>query len=178
MEAYADGDATAFSPLYDALAPRLYGFALRQLRDRGKAEELVQETMLSIHRARGSFRRGADVVPWAFAIARRLSIDGLRRYQLELATLEEDECQLSGFVAETPADADQWLFAKELAVRLEAELRTLPESQRVAFELLRREGLSHVQAAEALGTTVNSVKLRAHRAYERLKTALRPGDSK
>jgi RNA polymerase sigma-70 factor (ECF subfamily) len=51
-------------------------------------------------------------------------------------------------------------------------LAKLPETQRVAFELLKQEGLSVAEAAQVLGTTPAAVKLRAHRAYEALRRAL------
>src|SRR5262245_36731869 len=79
MDRYARGDDTAFGEIYDKLAPRLFGFLLRYTRDRSKAEDVVQQTMLQIHRARGRFMPGAEVTPWAFAIARRLLIDQHRR---------------------------------------------------------------------------------------------------
>jgi RNA polymerase sigma-70 factor (ECF subfamily) len=56
---------------------------------------------------------------------------------------------------------------------LQQTLDSLPESQRVAFELIKGDGLSVAQAAETLGTTVTAVKLRAHRTYEALRSALR-----
>jgi RNA polymerase sigma-70 factor (ECF subfamily) len=70
MDRYAQGDDSAFAELYDGLAPRLLGFLVRQTRDQAKAEDIVQQTMLQIHRARGRFLPGAEVTPWAFAIAR------------------------------------------------------------------------------------------------------------
>src|SRR6476469_9407070 len=71
MDRYADGDSEAFSEVYDELAPRLYGFLLRATKNQATTEDLLQQTMLQMHRARGTYRRGADVVPWAFAIAKR-----------------------------------------------------------------------------------------------------------
>src|SRR5579871_3992691 len=90
MDAYAQGDDAAFGSLYDALAPRLLGFLMRQTRDRQRAEDLLQDTLLNIHRARGQFMVGADVVAWAFAISRRLCIDRLRHRKHE-QNLEEEE---------------------------------------------------------------------------------------
>jgi RNA polymerase sigma-70 factor, ECF subfamily len=110
-------------------------------------------------------------VPWEFAIARRLCIDRQRR-----ARLEERHASAEPGPGEIPAPvsngADDWLHARELAERLEEGLAALPASQREAFSLLRQEGLTHVQAAEALGTTASAVKLRTHRAYEKLRAAL------
>ena len=90
MDRYARGDDTAFGEIYDKLAPRLYGFLLRHTRDRAKAEDVVQQTMLQIHRARGRFQPGAEVTPWAFAIARRLLIDQHRRGGREVLAPTDD----------------------------------------------------------------------------------------
>jgi len=75
MERYARGDEAAFAELYDAIAPRLLGFLRKATRDASAAEDLMQQTLLHMHRARGSFIPGAPVLPWAFAIARRLLTD-------------------------------------------------------------------------------------------------------
>ena len=59
-----------------------------------------------------------------------------------------------------------------LARRLEQELARVPRTNREAFELVHREGLTAAEAAEALGTTAMAVRLRVHRAYEALRAAL------
>src|SRR5688572_22381680 len=59
MERYANGDEAAFGELYDALVPRLYAFVLRKMRDPVRAEDLVQQTMLQVHCARGRFVPGS-----------------------------------------------------------------------------------------------------------------------
>jgi RNA polymerase sigma-70 factor (ECF subfamily) len=170
MDRYANGDDAAFGEIYDALAPRIHAFVLRQTRDHAKAEDIVQQTMLRIHRARGRFERGAPVVPWAFAIARRLLIDQHRRRGREVLSPTSDDA--SDLLVALDAPADDLAIAKEVAENLGRELSRLPENQRVAFELIKQEGLSVAEAAEALGTTVAAVKLRAHRAYEALRAAL------
>jgi RNA polymerase sigma-70 factor (ECF subfamily) len=168
MERYAAGDNAAFGRLYDSLAPRLYGYLLRQTRDRSRAEDLLQQTMLQIHRARDRFIAGAEVTPWAFAIARRLLVDEVRRSRRVI--LSDDGDPDPG-----PSNGDRpddMVHAGEMAVRVQLVLERLPESQRVAFELIKQEGLSVAEAAQVLGTTVAAVKLRAHRAYEALREAL------
>lgn len=168
MERYAAGEDASFAVVYDKLAPRLYGYLLRQTRDRSCAEDLVQQTMLHMHRARGRFIAGAEVTPWAFAIARRLMLDGVRRAKRQ-GTFAEDDPDSSFSDGDS---ADDVVQARELAARIGGVLAKLPESQRVAFELLKQEGLSVAEAAEVLGTTAAAVKLRAHRAYEALRLAL------
>src|SRR5206468_10799297 len=78
MDRYAEGDNAAFPLLYDLLAPRLHAYARRRM-DVASAEDLVQQALLRIHCARASYLRGSNVVPWAFAITRRLMIDSFRR---------------------------------------------------------------------------------------------------
>jgi RNA polymerase sigma-70 factor, ECF subfamily len=171
MERYAAGDDAAFSELYDALAPRLQTFLMRQTRDVSRAEDLLQQTMLQIHCARGRFLQGADVLPWAFAIARRLLIDSYRRRKHEVASGSDPAADATA----PHQPADEKLHAARLAADVERELSRLPEAQRVAFELVKKDGLSMREAAQVLGTTVTAIKLRAHRAYVALREAL--GDS-
>jgi RNA polymerase sigma-70 factor, ECF subfamily len=170
MDRYARGEDGAFGEVYDTLAPRLYGFLLRYTRDHAKAEDVVQQTMLQIHRARGRFLPGAEVTPWAFAIARRLLIDQHRRGGREILAATDDA--VGELLVSLDAGADDVAIAKEVAERLGQELERLPENQRAAFELIKQEGLSVAEAAQVLGTTVAAVKLRAHRAYEALRAAL------
>ncbi|HEX8794939.1 MAG TPA: RNA polymerase sigma factor [Polyangiaceae bacterium] len=168
MDRYAAGEDAAFAIVYDTLAPRLYGYLVRQTREVARAEDLLQQTMLQIHRARSSFITGAEVTPWAFAIARRLLVDSVRRGRREALGVEGEP---DPGASHEPL-ADEWVAAKDLARRVESVLAKLPQSQRQAFELIKNEGLSVAEAAQVLGTTVAAVKLRAHRAYEALRGAL------
>jgi RNA polymerase sigma-70 factor (ECF subfamily) len=169
MDRYAQGDDGAFAALYDALAPRLHQYLVRQCRDQSRADDLLQQTLLHMHRARGRFTPGAEVLPWAFAIARRLLIDSLRRGKYEVLG-DGDEGR--GEPAGDARGADDLLDSKRLARAVEAELQRMPEPHRVAFELIKKEGLSIKEAAAVLGTTATAVKLRAHRAYVALRAAL------
>jgi RNA polymerase sigma-70 factor (ECF subfamily) len=176
MERYARGDESAFSQLYDSLAPRLHRYLLRGCRDACTAADLLQQTMLQIHRARGSFIAGADVSPWAFAIARRLLVDSLRRRKHERRAVSLETGGYEDGAVDLRADlqpADERVDAQRLARAIDAALERLPKSHRVAFELVKRDGLSIREAAQVLGATPTAVKLRAHRAYVALRSALR-----
>jgi RNA polymerase sigma-70 factor (ECF subfamily) len=175
MDRYAAGEVDAFGVLYDLLAPRLYGFLLRQTRNAARAEDLVQQTLLQMHCARGRFIRGAPVIPWAFAIARRLLIDETRKSRMDGARTSDPEGSraLENAVA-GDMPADEQVQSSQLARMIRRELDRLPEAHRIAFELVKHEGLSHAEAADVLGTTVAAVKLRAHRTYEALRAALGP----
>jgi len=176
MERYARGEDVAFAELYDAIAPRLLGFLRGATRDRVAAEDLMQQTFLQIHRARGSFLPGARVMPWAFAIARRLVIDGARRRRVERLVFSDtpaDDDPMTYEADAAMATADELLHARRLEWRVQQRLSALPEGQRTAYQLIQQDGLSLKKAAEILGTSVTAVKLRAHRAYAALRAAVR-----
>jgi RNA polymerase sigma-70 factor (ECF subfamily) len=179
MDRYSEGDDAAFGEIYDLLAPRLYGFFVRHTGEVARAEDLVQQTLLQMHAARLSFARGSDVIPWAFAIGRRLMIDSRRRTKKEVLfeTVEDDARALDEKV-ERFAVPDSLCITKELAGRAQRELERMPEAHRVAYMLVRQEGLSIAQAAEVVGTTPTAMKLRAHRAYESLRAALADDETK
>ena len=177
MDRHADGDPAAFQEVYDLLARRLHAFFVRQTRDHGRAEDLVQQTLLQMHCARQSYIRGSDVIPWSFAIGRRLLIDSIRRRKKEVF-FDSAEDAAAAFDARPSRDSspDEVASSREMAARVQARLERLPEHQRVAYSLVRQEGLSVAQAAEVLGVTVTAVKLRAHRVYEALRAVLNSGD--
>src|SRR6267154_2081097 len=79
MQRYCDGDAGAFRELYALVAPRLLGYLVKMTRDRALADDLLQQTFLKVHRARTAYVRGADPLPWIYAIAHRTFLDEARR---------------------------------------------------------------------------------------------------
>jgi len=173
MERYASGNEAAFAELYDLIAPRLYGYLLRKTRNQTAAEDLLQQTMLRIHCARGRFIRGAQVMPWAISIARRLVIDGVRRAKFECPVESDEHLEQQWALEAIDCLADEALHSKEVAQMVSQVLARLPETQRTAFELVKHDGLSHAEAAQVLGTTVTAIKLRAHRTYDVLRAALK-----
>ena len=177
MDRYAEGEDAAFSRVHAAVASRLRAFLLRLVKNESIADDLLQETFLRVHRARGSFARGARLVPWTYAIARNVYIDHTRSPAYQRGR---------GVPAEEPrdeppspeADGEQLTIARELARTIEMALEKLPPNQREAFVLLRYEGMSVADAAEVLGATEGAVKLRAFHAYEALRAALGAEDRK
>src|SRR5262245_7518273 len=126
MDRYADGDVSAFDVLYDELAPRLRAMLRRKGCDSALTEDLIQQTFLRLHCARAHYRRGQEVVPWAFAIARRLLIDAWRHADVERRQQPEAE------VIPPPGPEDE-LIAGETARAPAPGLGRLTAPQRQAF---------------------------------------------
>ena len=176
MERYAEGDDAQLAVVYDLVAPTLYGFLARLCRDPSLAEDLTHETFLRVHGARGSYRKGASVRPWMFAIGRRLFLDNIRSRRREGPSLDapnaDGERRSDPGIASVGPSSDELAIGNRLAELIEELLGHMPENQATAFRLVKQEYLSIAEAAAVLGTTEMTVKLRAHRAYESLRKSL------
>jgi RNA polymerase sigma-70 factor (ECF subfamily) len=175
MNRYAQGEQSAFAILYEGLEQKLRAFLTRLTGAPAVADDLLQETFMRMHRARGSFDAGAAVVPWAYAIARNAWLDHVRAAKVRGETARsKGNDDSSPIEAPTGPDADseQVAIARQTAALVESVLSRLAPAQREAFVLLRYEGMSVDDAAAVLGSTPTAVKLRAFRAYEALRAAL------
>jgi len=176
MGRFADGDDAELGRVYDLAAPPLYAFLVRLCRDRTLAEDLTHEAFLRVHGARGPYRRGARVLPWMFAIGRRLFLDNVRRRRREgpspdAAGVDGERRSDPGIPSQGPS-ADELSIAHQLAMRIEDLLAAMPETQATAFRLIKQEHLTVAEAAAILGTTEITVKVRAHRAYASLRKSI------
>jgi len=176
MARFAAGEDAALAEVYDFGSPAVFTFLLRLCGERPLAEDLTQETFLRIHRARGLYRAGAPVLPWAFTIARRLFLDNVRSRHAEVSISMESDSEAGVFDrherdSESPS-AEDLLADAELAQAVDEALARIPEAQASAFRLLKGEGLSVAEVAAVMGTSKGSVKLRAHRAYLALRALL------
>jgi RNA polymerase sigma-70 factor (ECF subfamily) len=126
---------------------------------------LLQTTFAKIHRARASYLRGAPLLPWVLAIARRTFFDERRAAKSRNEDLSSD-----GTLPE-PRQEDT-AVPNDLSEALERALDAMPEAYREAIQLTKITGLSVAEAAEVLGTTPTAVKLRVHRGYNLLRQEL------
>src|ERR1700684_1053372 len=81
MSGYQRGDQSATTALIRQVSPLLLRFFASQFGSRAEAEDLLQDTWLKIHKARHTHRPGEPVLPWFYAIARHVKVDGYRRSQ-------------------------------------------------------------------------------------------------
>lgn len=167
MSAYQRGDSAATAALIRQVSPLLLRFFMSQCGSRPEAEDLLQDTWLQIHKARHTHRPGEPVLPWIYAIARHVRVDGYRRsYRVRsreqaMFPLPEPSAGVS-----TPAPA----------LDFDAMVAVLPESQREVVSMLKVSGMSLEEVARATASSVGAVKLKAHRAYEKLRSVLGGAD--
>lgn len=160
-------DRDAFRQLFVTIGPAVKGMLVRQGADRGTAEELVQETFLTVWRKAEQFsaERGSATT-WIFTIARNLRIDRLRR---EVPWQELGEGQ-NEQASDDPLP-DEQLSSQQIQTRMKAVLATLPADQTEVVQLAYLEGLSHGEIAEKLKVPLGTVKSRMRLAYQKIKSS-------
>ncbi len=163
MERYQQADPEAPAALVAALSPALLRFFRSQVASREQADDLLQDTWLRIHRVRHTYRPGEPVLPWIYAIARCVRVDGYRRSRR--ITMHETAMEV---LPERPAQREP----RNTLPAFETLVAALPEGQREVITMLKAGGLSLEEVARATSSTVGAVKQKAHRAYERLRKLL------
>lgn len=170
MQKVAHGDKPAFSILYDALVPLVFGIVVKVVRDRAQSEEVAQEVMIDLWRQAARYRPDAgSVTTWAATIAHRRAVDRVRSAQ---AAADREHAQAA---REHTTAFDE--VAERVENRLESEqvrrcLRGLTELQRQAVTLAYYRGLTYREVAEALRTPLPTIKTRMRDGLIRLRDCM------
>jgi len=171
MIAAQAGDRAAYEKLLVELAPYARHRAARSVRDRSAQEDVVQNVLISLHRARHTYRPERPFTAWFHAIVRNALIDWIRaetRRARREVSLEADP-------AFEPATQPEDPRGEPLSPEMAQALAALPATQRAAVELIHVEGLSVDAAAALVGVSPSALKVRAHRGYKALRALLGEG---
>ena len=173
------GDAAAYETLLREVLPVLRRFIGRRVTNTAAAEDLVQTVLLSLHRARHTYRSEQPFEPWLWAIARNTLTDFRRqqgrRMRREEVLPEDDLLPLDLHISEALSERVRG-GTSGLSPALEAALAKLPANQREAVVLLYLDGLSLLEAAIRAGVSRTALKVRVHRARRTLRRLLEQGD--
>lgn len=180
LAAAAARDAKAFRSLYDATSPKLFGYALRILHKRELAEEVLQESFVSIWNSARTYQSQlAAPMTWMAAIVRNKALDALRRTDgtLEINVDTFDSSILNALYdpGATPIEALQISSdAKALAYCMSM----LEGLHRQVIGMAFYHDLSHSEVAQQMAIPIGTVKTWIRRSLERLKTCLAKEESK
>ena len=162
------GDAVAYASLLTLLASTAKQYVRNRVGDAAWLDDVAQETLLTIHRARHTYDSRRPFAPWFYSILNSRMIDLLRKQKRvssrELATdvLPEYAPAADGHEASGGLDGR----------RLRTALDALPQRQREVVSALKLEDQSVKEVSERLGMTQSAVKVTAHRGYKALRRLL------
>jgi RNA polymerase sigma-70 factor (ECF subfamily) len=174
MQLVGEGNPRAFELIYDRHGGAAFSLAYRMVANRVAAEDIVQESFLSIWRSRMRYDQSrGSVRTWVLGIVHNRAIDALRRG----ASHERRQATLDGVEErhESPVRTDVEAARLEEARSVRSALDTLPDEQRRAIELAYFGGFSHSQIAELLDEPIGTVKGRMRLGLDKLRRRLGEG---
>lgn len=180
MLRFQAGDVRGFEELVRRHRTPVFSFLLRLTGDRGRAEDLCQETFLRVVRAAERWEQRALFRTWLYSMARNQAVDEARRQAFRRAE-QLDDAARPAEPSEAPGP-DRIAEGALLRPKLEAALAALPPEQREVFLLREHAGLRFGEIAEVTGVPENTVKSRMRYALEALRARLEalgvtPGDA-
>jgi len=164
-----DGDGAAYQSLLQAILPRIRSIVRRRVSDPSRAEDVVQEILLSVHKNRHTYDPKLKFAPWLHVIAQRRTIDYLRKvYRMGAREVLVDEYPET-FLGDGANKVEEDALAFDDLDRLKAAMEKLPPGQRQAVNLLKLKEMSLKEAADESGMTVASLKVSMHRGLKALR---------
>lgn len=173
MRAAQAGDGKAYARLLREVTPFVRALLRRHCSNAADVEEMVQETLLTVHRVRGTYDVRRAFSPWLAAIATRRGIDGLRRRTRRARHEVGAEAEGYETFADPAANID--IEAAGAPAEIEALLSRLPARQRQALEMVKLRELTLAEAAQVSGQSVGALKVNTHRALKALRALFRDG---
>lgn len=172
MTSAQDGNQADYARLLKEIVPMVRAVVAHHHRRADRVDDVVQDVLLTLHRIRHTYDPGRPFMPWLVAVARRRSIDAIRRRtRTETMEIRDDTSY------ETFADplANRELEGREATDQLAAALAALPRGQREALELVKLKEMSLVEASAVSGQSVGGLKVNVHRAIKALRAKLKGG---
>lgn len=160
------GDQRAYADLLRETARFLRPYLSRRLSAESEVDDLLQEILVSIHKARHTYDGLRPYKPWAYAIARFRLQDHLRTHYADRLRQAEDIAELENFLH---ADVTEAAFDYE---SISGEIEKLPEKQSTILRLMHQQGYTAKETAQKMSMSESAVKVAAHRAYKILRQRL------
>ena len=166
MERYADGDGEAFTELYRLLSPRVEARLRPVLGSRDHIDDVLQTTFLKVHRARDRYQRGMPVAPWVHRIARNAAVDDIRaRSRRPEQTTDKIDDAVDERIERVD---DAWARGEDIEL-VRASVDQLPDISRDIIRRHKLQGVPLTDIARDLDMNINTVRVRAHRGYKKLR---------
>ena len=165
------GDNDAYSLLLNKITPMLRSFISQKISSQYDMEDIVQEILISIHKAGHTYDANRPFEVWMYTIARYRLNDYLRLYYKNETLKEKIQDEFEHFMGDS--DVTPWAEMDESITEL---INALPEKQRTIVTMMKIEGYTAKETAEKVDMTETAVKVAAHRVYRKIADKLREKD--
>jgi RNA polymerase sigma factor (sigma-70 family) len=171
-----NGDQQAFKQLVETWQNMVYNTVLSIVQDMQEAEDLAQEVFVQVYQSIKNFRGDAKLSTWIYRVAVTKALDAERKKKARKRV-----ANLKSWIGLGEKENEQAvhfyhpgvvLDNKERGALLFKAMQQLPENQRIAFTLIKAEGLSYDATADIMNVTVKAVEALMHRAKENLRKQL------
>lgn len=169
----------AFEDVFSRYYDRIYRYILRLVHQPDEAEDLTQETFLRVQRELSSLRDENALTSWLYRIATHTCYDRFRQasYRLESQSLDENRGEQLDSLGERIEDLDepkldQVIDQREMNACVQGYIGRLSDDHRIAILLHDLHGMTCPEIAQKLGCSTELVKIRLHRARQKLKVVL------
>ncbi len=160
------GDLGAYQKIYDLFARKVLNFIYRMVNSTEEAEDLTQETFVTVYQKLGALKDDSKFEPWLFRIARNFVYQTYRTRPPSTVSVDvqdEDGQQVTQLI-DARKNPDEAYQAKELEHVVQKVINSLPEKYREVFVLSAIRRLSYQEIAEIVGRSLPSIKTDIHRA--------------
>lgn len=157
-----------FNLLVRNYSKRVYWLVRKMVIDHDDADDITQEVFIKIHKHIDGFRESSKLFTWIYRIATNECLSFLRSKRRKFFLPVNDvEYELGKKI-----DNGAGLSGDEIELKLQKALLTLPEKQRLVFNMRYFEELSYEQIAEVTGTSVGALKASHHHAVKKIEEHL------
>lgn len=155
----------AFNDVMRRYSEPLYWQIRRMVESHDDANDILQNTFLKAWQSVEGFRGDARLSTWLYKIALNESITHLAKERKRLnISLDDEESHLVNLI-----ESDEYVDGDELALKLRKAIATLPEKQRLVFNMKYYDDMKYEQMSEILGTSVGALKASYHLAVKKIE---------
>lgn len=166
MKLSLDGDKQAYALLLQETTRFLRPYLAQRLNSASEVDDVLQEILISIHKARHTFDGNRPYKPWAYAIAKFRLQDHLRAHYA-------DHLHHAVELSEVENDLQENVTKSDISYEsISGEIEKLPPKQAAILQMMHQEGYTAKEVAEKTGMKESAVKVAAHRAYKILRKVL------
>lgn len=163
-----DTQSYGFNLLVREYQKRVYGIVRKMVIDHDDANDITQEVFIKIHKSIASFREDSQLFTWIYRIATNECLTFLNKKKRRFfLPIEDVSGQLSAAL-----DQNETLNGDEIQKKLQKAILTLPDKQRLVFNMKYFEDLSYEQMAEVTNTSVGALKASYHHAVKKIEESL------